>query len=62
MPTVAPAGPEAFIYRRANRRHHRAGIEMDPVDVRRKNFPKSNEFPFGTATGLFYDTETTMPT
>ena len=28
---------------------------MDPVEVRRKNFPQPNEFPFKTATGLFYD-------
>ena len=31
-------------------------LNIDPVEVRRRNFPKSNEFPFGTATGLFYDT------
>lgn len=30
-------------------------LNMDPVELRRKNFPKANEFPFGTATGLFYD-------
>jgi carbon-monoxide dehydrogenase large subunit len=30
-------------------------LGMDPVDVRRKNFPQPNEFPFKTATGLFYD-------
>ena len=30
-------------------------LGMDPVDVRRKNFPASTEFPFKTATGLFYD-------
>jgi carbon-monoxide dehydrogenase large subunit len=28
---------------------------MDPVEVRRKNFPGQDEFPFKTATGLFYD-------
>ncbi len=28
---------------------------MDPVEVRRKNFPAANEFPFHTATGLDYD-------
>jgi carbon-monoxide dehydrogenase large subunit len=32
-----------------------AELGMDPVDVRRKNFPKPSEFPFKTATGLFYD-------
>jgi len=32
-----------------------AELGMDPVDVRRKNFPQPNEFPFKTATGLFYD-------
>jgi carbon-monoxide dehydrogenase large subunit len=31
-------------------------LNLDPVEVRRRNFPKSNEFPFPTATGLFYDT------
>jgi carbon-monoxide dehydrogenase large subunit len=30
-------------------------LRMDPVEVRRKNFPQPNEFPFKTATGLFYD-------
>ena len=32
-----------------------AELGMDTVNVRRKNFPKSSEFPFKTATGLFYD-------
>ncbi|HEY7910830.1 MAG TPA: glyceraldehyde dehydrogenase subunit alpha [Blastocatellia bacterium] len=32
-----------------------AELGMDPVEVRRKNFPKPDEFPFKTATGLFYD-------
>jgi len=32
-----------------------AELKMDPVDVRRKNFPKADEFPFHTATGLEYD-------
>jgi aerobic carbon-monoxide dehydrogenase large subunit len=32
-----------------------AKLGLDPVEVRRKNFPKSDEFPFKTATGLFYD-------
>src|SRR5581483_8536016 len=30
-------------------------LGMDPIELRRKNFPKPEEFPFGTATGLFYD-------
>jgi len=30
-------------------------LNLDPVDVRRKNFPKASEFPFHTATGLEYD-------
>src|SRR5437016_4626025 len=30
-------------------------LKMDPVEVRRKNFPGSDEFPFHTATGLDYD-------
>jgi aerobic carbon-monoxide dehydrogenase large subunit len=32
-----------------------AELGMDTVDVRRKNFPRPDEFPFKTATGLFYD-------
>ena len=32
-----------------------AELGMDPVEVRRKNFPQPTEFPFKTATGLFYD-------
>ena len=30
-------------------------LGIDPVKIRRKNFPKPNEFPFKTATGLLYD-------
>ena len=30
-------------------------LGKDPVEVRRKNFPQPSEFPFKTATGLFYD-------
>lgn len=30
-------------------------LNMDPVEVRRKNFPAATEFPFHTATGLDYD-------
>jgi carbon-monoxide dehydrogenase large subunit len=32
-----------------------AELGVDTVEVRRKNFPKPDEFPFKTATGLFYD-------
>jgi aerobic carbon-monoxide dehydrogenase large subunit len=32
-----------------------AELGMDPIEVRRKNFPEPEEFPFKTATGLFYD-------
>ncbi|HKC66029.1 MAG TPA: xanthine dehydrogenase family protein molybdopterin-binding subunit, partial [Pyrinomonadaceae bacterium] len=32
-----------------------AELGMDTVEVRRRNFPKPEEFPFKTATGLFYD-------
>jgi carbon-monoxide dehydrogenase large subunit len=32
-----------------------AELNMDPVAVRRRNFPAPDEFPFKTATGLFYD-------
>ena len=30
-------------------------LGLDPVEVRRKNFPRPDEFPFATATGLLYD-------
>jgi len=30
-------------------------LRIDPVTVRRKNFPQPKEFPFKTATGLAYD-------
>src|SRR2546421_7190022 len=30
-------------------------LGLDPVEVRRRNFPAPEEFPFKTATGLFYD-------
>ena len=30
-------------------------LRLDPVKLRQKNFPKSTEFPFKTATGLAYD-------
>ena len=30
-------------------------LKLDPIELRRKNFPKANEFPFHTATGLDYD-------
>src|SRR5678816_2216087 len=32
-----------------------ADLKMDPADVRRKNFPSKDEFPFHTATGVDYD-------
>jgi carbon-monoxide dehydrogenase large subunit len=32
-----------------------AELKIDPVEVRRKNFPDASEFPFHTATGLDYD-------
>jgi carbon-monoxide dehydrogenase large subunit len=32
-----------------------AELGLDPVEVRRRNFPAPSEFPFKTATGLFYD-------
>ncbi|HKY05500.1 MAG TPA: xanthine dehydrogenase family protein molybdopterin-binding subunit [Blastocatellia bacterium] len=32
-----------------------AELGLDTVEVRRKNFPNPDEFPFKTATGLFYD-------
>lgn len=30
-------------------------LNIDPVKIRQKNFPKPKEFPFKTATGLIYD-------
>jgi carbon-monoxide dehydrogenase large subunit len=30
-------------------------LSIDPVEIRRHNFPKPDEFPFATQTGLFYD-------
>jgi aerobic carbon-monoxide dehydrogenase large subunit len=30
-------------------------LNLDPVEIRRKNFPQASEFPFHTATGLEYD-------
>src|SRR5258707_8924655 len=32
-----------------------AELKIVPVEVRRKNFPGKDEFPFHTATGLDYD-------
>ncbi|HVB98891.1 MAG TPA: xanthine dehydrogenase family protein molybdopterin-binding subunit [Candidatus Dormibacteraeota bacterium] len=33
-----------------------AELKKDPAELRRKNFPKSKDFPYVTATGLIYDT------
>jgi carbon-monoxide dehydrogenase large subunit len=30
-------------------------LNLDPIEIRRKNFPQASEFPFHTATGLDYD-------
>lgn len=32
-----------------------AELKMDPVEIRRKNFPLPKEFPYATPTGLIYD-------
>ena len=32
-----------------------AELKMDPAEIRLKNFHRPEEFPFATATGLFYD-------
>jgi carbon-monoxide dehydrogenase large subunit len=32
-----------------------AELKMDPVEIRRKNFPLPAEFPYATPTGLIYD-------
>src|SRR5213075_3588959 len=33
-----------------------AELGMDPAEMRRRNFPSPDEFPFTTATGAVYDT------
>jgi aerobic carbon-monoxide dehydrogenase large subunit len=33
-----------------------AELKKDPLDIRRKNFPKPKDFPYATPTGLIYDT------
>jgi aerobic carbon-monoxide dehydrogenase large subunit len=30
-------------------------LKIDPAEIRRKNFPQPNEFPFKTSGGVFYD-------
>jgi carbon-monoxide dehydrogenase large subunit len=32
-----------------------AELKKDPLEIRRKNFPKPKEFPYATPTGLIYD-------
>ena len=32
-----------------------AELKKDPIEVRRKNFPQSKDFPYATPTGLIYD-------
>jgi len=32
-----------------------AELKKDPVEIRRKNFPQPNEFPYATPTGVIYD-------
>src|SRR5712691_3275144 len=32
-----------------------AELKKDPIEVRRKNFPKQKDFPYATPTGLIYD-------
>jgi carbon-monoxide dehydrogenase large subunit len=32
-----------------------AELKMDPVEIRRKNFPAAKDFPYATPTGLIYD-------
>lgn len=33
-----------------------AELKKDPIEIRRKNFPKPKDFPYATPTGLIYDT------
>lgn len=33
-----------------------AELKKDPIEIRRRNFPKPKDFPYATPTGLIYDT------
>jgi len=57
-PTAAYRGagrPEATHYIERAMDVLAAALGMDPVEVRRKNFPGPEEFPFTSAAGLVYD-------
>jgi carbon-monoxide dehydrogenase large subunit len=58
VPTDAYRGagrPEATYYIERAMTMLADKLGMDPVELRRKNFPRPDEFPFATATGLAYD-------
>jgi len=57
-PTAAYRGagrPEATHYIERAMDILAAKLDMDPIELRRKNFPRPEEFPFTTASGLVYD-------
>jgi aerobic carbon-monoxide dehydrogenase large subunit len=57
-PTAAYRGagrPEATYYIERAMDMLADKLGMDPVELRRKNFPQPSEFPFNTPTGLTYD-------
>ena len=57
-PTDAYRGagrPEATYYIERAMDLLAAKLDMDPIELRRKNFPKPSEFPFAAPTGLTYD-------
>lgn len=57
-PTDAYRGagrPEAAYYIERMMDRIAGELGMDPVELRRKNMPRPDEFPFTTATGLVYD-------
>jgi carbon-monoxide dehydrogenase large subunit len=57
-PTAAYRGagrPEATYYIERAMDILAGKLGMDPIDLRRKNFPSADAFPFNTASGLAYD-------
>ena len=54
-PIVAPGAPRRRTCSSAWWTCTRRKIKMDPVEVRRKNLIKADQFPYTTATGLSYD-------
>src|SRR5262249_48876219 len=50
-----PARPEATYYIERMMDILAAELQMDPVELRRRNFVDPSKFPYTTATGLVYD-------